>query len=125
VMRTARRWRQVLLATVNEAGEFSFIPVQDCRLTDETVVSIKAWTDIPPIETRQGEVKLALLIWDAQEGRAYQIAGHAVRSQETAVLNGYAEVEEHEHFPQTQREIVMEVDSITDLRFGVRESWQA
>jgi len=125
VIGAARRSRQVLLATINEMGDLSFTPVQECRLTDETRISIKAWTDIPPIESRDGHNKMTLLVWNTREGHGYQLMGRAVRSQTTAVLNGYAQVEEHEHFPQVQREILMEVDSIEDLQFGGPESWQS
>jgi len=125
VILVARRSRQVLLATVNEAGEPSFTPVQECRLTDETRVSIKAWTDIPPLEHRDGYTKMALLIWDTQESHGYRLAGRAVRSQSMAAFSSYAEMEEHERLPQTPREILMEVDSIEDLQFGGRESWQS
>ncbi|RPJ38974.1 MAG: hypothetical protein EHM35_03370 [Planctomycetaceae bacterium] len=125
VIRAARRSRQVLLATVNEAGEPSFTPIQECRLTDETRVSIKAWTDIPPLESRDGHTKMALLIWDTREGHGYQLAGHAIRSQTSAPFSSYTQIEEQEHLPQVQREILMEVDSIEDLQFGGRESWQS
>lgn len=125
VVRVARLSRQVLLATVNETGELSFTPVQECRLTDETRIYVKAWTDIPPVESRDGHHKLTLLIWNTREGNGYELTGRAVQSQATAVLDGYAEIEEHEHFPQVQREILMEVDSIEDLHFGGRESWQS
>lgn len=123
IMRVARRSRQMLLTTVNEAGEPSFTPVQEYRLTDETRVSIKAWTDIPLPENTEGHDNVALLIWNTSESRGYQLGGHTIRSRTTAVLDGYAEIEEHEHFPQVQREILMEVDSIEDLHFGARESW--
>ncbi len=123
ILRVGRRSRQMLLTTVNETGELSFTPVQECRLTDETRVSIKAWTDIPLPENTGGHDNVALLIWNTSESRGYQLGGHTVRSRATAVLDGYAEIEEHEHFPQVQREILMEVDSIQDLRFGARESW--
>jgi len=125
VIGAARRSRQVLLATVNELGDLSFTPVQECRLTDETRISIKAWTDIPPIESRDGHNKMTLLVWNTQEGNGYQLMGRAVRSQTTAVLDGYADIEEHEHFPQVQHEILMEVDSIDNLHFGGPESWQS
>jgi hypothetical protein len=121
VMRVARQSRQVLLATVNEAGGPAFTPVQDCRLRDETVISIKAWADIPPAGTRQGQAKMALLIWDTRENHGYELDGHVVRAHDTAVLNGHTPVEDHEHFPQVQREITMEVDSIEDLLFEAKQ----
>jgi len=122
VIRAAQQSRQVLLATVNDMGDVSFTPVHECRRVGETCISIRAWTDIPPIESRDGHNKMALLVLNTREGNAYQLTGHAVRSQTTAVLNGYAEVEEYEHFPQVQREILMEVESIEDVRFHGRES---
>jgi predicted pyridoxine 5'-phosphate oxidase superfamily flavin-nucleotide-binding protein len=125
VIRVARRSRQVLLATVNEAGEPVFTPIQECRLKDETLVSIKAWADIPPLEHRDGQTKMALLIWDTGEGHGYQLSGHAVQSRTTAAFSSYADIEEREHLQQPQREILMEVDSIRDLQFGGRESWQS
>jgi hypothetical protein len=120
VVRVARRSRQVLLATVNDEGSPAFTPVQECRLKDGTVVSIKAWTDIPPAEPRRGQTKLALLVWDTGENHGYELDGHVVRARETAVLDGYTPVEERKHFAQVQREITMEVDSIEDLLFEAR-----
>lgn len=39
--------------------------------------------------------------------------------QEAAVLDGLAEIEQHVHFPQFERTILMQVDSVEDFHFGV------
>ena len=116
-MRLAQRARHMLLATVDEAGAPRLTPVEECKPAGEGRVAIPAWIDVPPLEDRGGRSRLVLLFWD-DEGRGYQLAGAAVRSHPMAVLDGLAEIEQQVHFPQVERYILMQVDSVEEFRFA-------
>ena len=62
--------------------------------------------------------RLTLLLWE-QQGHGYQLTGQLVRSQEVAVLDGLAEIEQHVHFPQVERYLLVQVDSVEEFRFRV------
>ena len=112
--------RHMLLATVDETGAPRVTPVEQCTRAGANRVAVRAWLDVPPFEDRGGRSRLTLLLWD-EKGHGYQLIGQAVRMQEAAVLDGLAEIEQQVHFPQIERDILMQVDSVEDFHFGVTE----
>jgi len=114
VVQMIAQTRNVLLATVDETGTPRLTPVAECTRAGAARLSIRAWVDVPPLENRGGRGRMVLLLWDEQ-GRGYQLTGHAVRSLDTAVLDGLAAVEEEVHFPQVERDILMQVESVEDF----------
>lgn len=104
----------IFLATVDKNGLPSLTPVEHCRPANEDRVFVNAWMQNPPLATGAGNI--ALLIWDTQQERGFQLTGRAVHTDEAAVLDGYAQVESREQFAQVEREILIEIDSVTALR---------
>ncbi len=119
-MHLAEVARHMLLATVDETGAPRLTPVEECTRAGANRVVVRAWIDVPPLEERGGKSRLALLLWD-ENGHGYQLTGQVVRMQEAAVLDGLAEIERQVHFPQIERDILMQVDSVEDFRFTVTE----
>jgi predicted pyridoxine 5'-phosphate oxidase superfamily flavin-nucleotide-binding protein len=118
-MNSARKARYVLLATVDEAGAPRLTPVQECRPAGTGRVAVRAWLDVPGLEG-PGQGRLALAFWEEQ-GHGYQLTGRLVRLQEAAVLDGLAEIEQQVHFPQIERTILIQVDSVEEFHFGITE----
>jgi len=119
-MHLAEEARHMLLATVDETGTPRLTPVEECTRAGENRVAVRAWIDVPPLENCGGRIRLALLLWD-ENGHGYQLTGQVVRMQEAAVLDGLAEIEQQVHFPQVERTLLMQVDSVEDFHFGVAE----
>ena len=119
-MHLAERARHVLLATVDETGTPRLTPVEECTRAGKDRVAVRAWIDLPVLEDRGGSNRLALLLWD-DEGHGYQLTGQVIRSQEAAVLDGLAEIEQQVHFPQIERTLLMQVDSVEDFRLAAVE----
>jgi predicted pyridoxine 5'-phosphate oxidase superfamily flavin-nucleotide-binding protein len=118
-MNSARKARYVLLATVDEAGAPRLTPVQEGRPAGTGRVAVRAWLDVPGLEG-PGQGRLALAFWEEQ-GHGYQLTGRLVRLQEAAVLDGLAEIEQQVHFPQIERTILIQVDSVEEFHFGITE----
>ena len=119
-MRLAERARHTLLAVVDETGAPRVLPVEECTVAGGDRVAVQAWIDVPPLRDHGDRNRLALLFWD-EEGHGYQLTGQVVRSQEEAVLDGLAEVERQVHFPQVERIMLMQVDSVEEFHFGAIE----
>lgn len=115
-MRLAGRARHTLLAVVDETGTPRVLPVEQCSAAGGDRVAVQAWLDVPPLHDHEGRSRLALLFWD-EEGHGYQLTGWIVRSREEAVLDGLAEIEERVRFPQTERAMLMQVDSVEEFHF--------
>jgi len=115
-MRLAQASQHVLLATVDETGTPRLTPVEECTPAGEGRIAIKAWVDVPPIPCRSGPSRITVLVCNA-DGHGYQLIGQVVRSQEAAVLDGLAEIEQQVHFPQVERFLLMQVDSVEDFHF--------
>jgi predicted pyridoxine 5'-phosphate oxidase superfamily flavin-nucleotide-binding protein len=109
--------RRILLATVDETGTPRLTPVEECTQAGEGRIVVRAWIDVPPLENRGGRGRMVLLLLDEQ-GRGFQLTGHTLRSLDTAVLDGLAEVEQETHFPQVERDILMQVEAVEDFHFA-------
>lgn len=119
-LRLAERTKHMLLATVDETGTPRLTPVEECTPAGADRVAVRAWIDVAGVQTLGPGSRLTLLWWDEQ-GHGYQLTGQLVRSQEAAVLDGLAEIEEQVHFPQIERYLLVQVDSVEEFRFGARE----
>ncbi|OHB77452.1 MAG: hypothetical protein A2Z25_19200 [Planctomycetes bacterium RBG_16_55_9] len=51
--------------------------------------------------------------------RGFQLQGTVMAVQNNAVLNGYTEREDYEHFPQTRHELRIKVEKITEFSHAV------
>jgi len=115
-MRMLERARHILLATVDETGTPLLTPVETCAPTGERSLRIQAWIETPPQEDPSGRSRVTLLLWD-EHGAGYQLTGHTVRSFDTAMLDGLTEIEDQTHFPQVERDILMQVESVEEFHF--------
>jgi predicted pyridoxine 5'-phosphate oxidase superfamily flavin-nucleotide-binding protein len=122
-MRLAPTARHALLATVDETGTPRMTPVEECRPAGGGRVAVRAWVDISG-PAGPGGGRLALLLWDG-DGHGYQLTGRIVRLQETEVLDGLAEIEQEVHFPQVERTLLVQVDSVEEFHFAPAERFQA
>lgn len=119
-LRLADRGKHMLLATVDETGTPRLTAVEECTPAGADRIAIRAWIDISGIQTLGVGSRLTLLLWEEQ-GHGYQLTGQLVRSQEAAVLDGLAEIEQHVHFPQVERYLLVQVDSVEEFRFRAVE----
>jgi predicted pyridoxine 5'-phosphate oxidase superfamily flavin-nucleotide-binding protein len=115
-MHLAARTHRVLPATVDTTANPRLTPAEQCTPAGEHRIALQAWVEVPLMEDRDGVSRIALLVWD-EAGRGYQLAGQLLRQQETAVLDGLAEVERKVHFPQVERFLLMQVNAVEDFYF--------
>ncbi|MEN6337238.1 MAG: hypothetical protein ABFE01_23520 [Phycisphaerales bacterium] len=115
-MRMLDRARHILLATVDETGTPLLTPVESCTPAGERSLRIEAWIEVPPQEDPGGRSRMTLLFWD-EHGAGYQLTGHTIRSYDTAMLDGLTEIEDQAHFPQVERDILMQVESVEEFHF--------
>jgi hypothetical protein len=118
VLRLAARTHRALLATVDADATPRLTAVEQCTPAGGHRIGLQAWVQGPLMEDRDGVSRIALLVWD-EAGRGYQLAGQLLRQQETAVLDGLAEIEEKVRFPQVERFLLMEVSAVEDFYFPV------
>jgi hypothetical protein len=116
-IRLAEQAGCVLAATVDETGTPRLTPVEELAAVGGSRVAIRAWIEASPLPGQAHGSRMALLIWHP-DGQAFQLLGRAIRSQEAAVLDGLADIEQQTHFPQTERLILMQVDSVEDFHFA-------
>jgi len=116
-IQTLGRARHILLATVDETGTSRLTPVESCTPADEGRLTVQAWIEVPPQEDPGGRSRMTLLFWD-EHGAGYQLSGHTVREFDMAILDGLTEVEEQTHFPQVERDILMQVESVEEFHFA-------
>jgi predicted pyridoxine 5'-phosphate oxidase superfamily flavin-nucleotide-binding protein len=122
-MSLAPKARHVLLATVDETGTPHLTPVEACQPAGGDRVVVRAWIDVSGLEG-PGRGRLALLLWD-EDGHGFQLTGRVTRLEEAAVLDGLAEIEQQVHFPQVERILLVQVDSVAEFHFATAEHSQA
>lgn len=60
---------------------------------------------------------LGVTVWDKKSDIGYQLLGQKQSLREIAVLDGYAPgIEKNKHFPQVEREIVIDVEKVFEFR---------
>jgi hypothetical protein len=107
----------MLLALVDETGVPRLTPVEECTPAGAQRVAMQAWIDLSSVQSPAGPSGIALLIC-AADGHGYQLTGRLVRMQEAAVLDGLADIEQQVRFPQVERFLVMQVESVADFHFA-------
>ncbi len=122
-MSLASRARHALLATVDGTGTPRLTPVEECQPAAGDRVAVRAWIDVSGLEGPGGG-RLALLLWD-EDGHGYQLTGRIVRLEEAEVLDGLAEIEQTVHFPQVERTLLVQVDSVEEFHFAAAKRSQA
>ena len=62
--------------------------------------------------------QIALVIWDPEADRGYQLLGRVTEVKEQAVMDGYMPEAAEGPLPQVERELVIRVDEILHFRKG-------
>ena len=119
-MHLAGQVQHMLLATVDETGTPRLTPVEECTPAGTDCVAARAWIDVSDLQNRCGAGRLALILWD-EDGHGYQLTGQLTRLQESAVLDGLAEIEQQVHFPQVERTLLIQVDAVEEFHFPAVE----
>lgn len=123
---------EALEAAVALAGQVghAFVATADARglphLAAAGAVSIAAadqvgvteWFCPGTMENLDDNRQIALVIWDPEADRGYQLLGRVMEVKEQAVMDGYVPEEAEGTLPQVERELVIRVDEILHFRKG-------
>ncbi len=117
VVALAKKADYIFLATADEAGlphvaaagEISVIPIKGH-------VAVDAWFCPGTVANLQTNRHTAIVIWDSQGDKGYQLLGETEQVEETAMMDGYAPGMEKKPIPQVKRRLLVRVDKITGFR---------
>ena len=82
-------------------------------------VEVTAWFCPATVENLRSSKAVALVVWDPESDRGYQLLGRAEEVTEVAQLDGYLpELEDRTTLPQVERRLLIRVKAILVFRHG-------
>jgi uncharacterized protein len=113
----AKKANYVFLATADEtglphvaaAGEISVVPIKEH-------VTVDAWFCPGTVANLQMNRHTAIVIWDSQRDKGFQLLGETEQVEEIAMMDGYAPGMENRPIPQVKRRLLVRVDKIIGFR---------
>lgn len=83
-------------------------------------IKLDDWLCPQTIENLDTNRNASLVIWDSKTNNGVQLLGRILSVHDTAVMNGYSEeLNTLPPMPQVERELVFEVQSISEFRHGI------
>ncbi len=113
----AKKANYIFLATADEvgvphvaaAGEISVVPIKGH-------VAVDAWFCPGTVANLQTNRHTAIVIWDSQKDKGYQLLGETEQVEEIAMMDGYTSGMEERPIPQVKRRLLVRVDKIIGFR---------
>ncbi len=124
-VKLAAQLGHLFVATVGTDGMPHIAAAGKLVAADGDVLEATAWFCPATVENLQTNPAVGLVVWDPITDKGYQLLGKAERLEDTAFLNGYTEKEEHEHFPQVERKLVVRVEKILYFRHAPHSDTEA
>ncbi|MFW6163677.1 MAG: pyridoxamine 5'-phosphate oxidase family protein [Planctomycetota bacterium] len=107
----------VLVATADEAGLPHVAAAQEIALAQDGTLAVGGWFCPGTVANVEHNPRVAVVIWNPETDQGHQLLGRVERSEQVAMLDGYApEQEAGPPPPQAERRLVIRVE--TALRFS-------
>lgn len=105
--------RHILIATADGNGLPHVTAAGTINHADDIRVEISAWFCPGTLTNLSENRKLALIVWDSESDRGYQLLGQMEDMVETSIMNGFEpELEKSAPMPQIERKLVVRVERV-------------
>ncbi len=108
----AQRLHRTFVATSSADGMPHVAVASSLSLSDQNVVVVRDWFCPGTVANASGGHGIALVVWDPELDKGYQLLGAVEEVQELAMMNGYSPKEEQTSMPQVQRALHVRVGRI-------------
>lgn len=108
----------VFVATASSDGLPHLAAAGSMSLDDAGLVRVSEWFCPGTMANLAENRRVALVAWDRESDRGYQLLGRVAEVEELAVVDGYAGRAADEIPPQVERELVIDVERVLDFSQG-------
>lgn len=109
----AEKLGHVFVATANSAGMPHVAAAAQLSLVSDNRVAVSAWFCPGTIANLGDNNRVALVVWDPDPDRGYQLVGEVEKVEEQAMMNGYsAEAESRSPLPQVERKLLVKIEKV-------------
>lgn len=111
----------VFLATADYNGQPNIAIVPEISIFPEGRIALRKWFCPTTIDNIKKNNRVSCVIWDSKNDKGYQLQGRANDIEDMAMMDGYSPKEEmHCHYPQVERQLIIEVSEIFNFKRIVR-----
>ena len=108
----------VFVATASSDGLPHLAAAGSMSLDDAGLVRVSEWFCPGTMANLAENRRVALVAWDREADRGYQLLGRVAEVEELAFVDGYAARMGDEAAPQVERKLVIEVERVLDFSQG-------
>ena len=112
----AKNLKHVFVATADCEGMPYVASAADIMLASENRVAVQEWFCTDTVRNVSENPLIAVVVWDAESDKGYQLLGIVEDIKELAMLDGYAPgTEGVAPLPQVRRQLLIRVDRILEF----------
>ena len=111
--------KAIFVATADAEGKCHIAAAGKLELMGTDSVGLTEWFCPGTVANLQSNKQLAVVVWDENSDKGYQLVGRLERVDDVGILDGYAaEAEGEPPLPQVKRRLVIKVEKIIDFKPG-------
>jgi uncharacterized protein len=115
--RISRKVGHVMIATTDRKGIPHIAAASKITVVSDNEVRVDGWFCSKTVQNLRENPNIALVVWDREFDRGFQLIGQCRNEKDIAVLDGFAPgMEERENIPQFERELSLKVNSILEFK---------
>jgi hypothetical protein len=86
---------------------------------NKDMVKVTEWFCSKTVANLRTNEHISVAVWQPQVDKGYQLRGVLTGIENTAVLDGYMPQEAQEQVPQSRKELLIQVEAVTEFRHAV------
>lgn len=112
----AKNLMHVFVATTDSEGMPHVAAAAKIVLASENHVAVQEWFCPGTVRNVSENPSVAIVVWDAENDKGYQLLGVTENIKELAVLDGYAPgIDDETQLPQIERQLLIRVNRILEF----------
>lgn len=116
-VRLAEKLHHIFVATADKEGLPHIAAAGKILLNPDGTIAVTSWFCPASVSNLQDNKKIALVVWDKDEDKGFQLLGEVEDMMELGILDGYVpEVEAKSVLPQVQRQLLVRVDKVIEFK---------
>lgn len=112
----ARRLKHFFLATTDRKGMPHIAAAAEVMLESDNRVAVREWFCPGTVRNVSDNPFVAIVVWDAENDKGYQLLGVAENIKDLAMIDGYAPgIDDITPLPQVERQLLIRIDRILEF----------
>ena len=112
----AKNLIHIFVATTDSEGMPHVAVAAKIVLASENQVAVQEWFCPGTVQNVSENPSIAIVVWDAENDKGYQLLGVTENIKELAVLDGYAQgIDDKIQLPQVERQLLIRVNRILEF----------